>query len=98
MGLFEGKRIGRAKNLEKLEKEIKELHKRVSSSRANLDLKLGDLAKLKELSFKKELEQSQARLQELNSDFVSVRTKKEQLAELLNSNATKREDILARIE
>ena len=98
VGLFEGKRIGRAKNLEKLEKEIKELHKRVSTSRANLDQKLGDLAKLKELSFKKELEQSQARLQELNSDFVSVRTKKEQLAELLNSNATKREDILARIE
>ena len=98
VGLFEGKRIGRAKNLEKLEKEIKELHKRVSTFRANLDQKLGDLAKLKELSFKKELEQSQARLQELNSDFVSVRTKKEQLSELLYSNANKREDILARIE
>ncbi len=98
VGLFEGKRIGRAKNLEKLEKEIKELHKKVSTSRANLDQKLGDLSKLKELSFKKELEQSQARLQELNSDFVSVRTKKEQLAELLYSNANKREDILARIE
>ena len=98
VGLFEGKRIGRAKNLEKLEKEIKELHKKVSTSRANLDQKLGDLSKLKELSYKKDLEQSQARLQELNSDFVSVRTKKEQLAELLYSNATKREDILARIE
>ena len=98
VGLFEGKRIGRAKNLEKLEKEIKELHKLVSTSRANLDQKLGDLAKLKEQSFKKELEQSQVRLQERNSDFVSVRTKKEQLAELLYSNANKREDILARIK
>ena len=97
VGLFEGKRIGRAKNLEKLEREIKELHKKVSTSRANLDQKLGELTKLKELSFKKALEESQARLQELNSDFVSVRTKKEQLAELLYSNANKREDILARI-
>ncbi len=97
VGLFEGKRIGRAKNLEKLEREIKELHKKVSTSRANLDQKLGELTKLKELSFKKDLEGSQARLQELNSDFVSVRTKKEQLAELLYSNANKREDILARI-
>jgi len=97
VGLFEGKRIGRAKNLEKLEKEIKELHKKVSSSRANLDLKLGELTKLKELSYKKALEESQARLQELNSEYVSVRTKKEQLAELLNSNANKREDILTRI-
>lgn len=98
VGLFEGKRIGRAKNLEKLEKEIKELHQKVSTSRADLDQKLGDLAKLKELSFKKELEQSQAQLQELNSGFVSIRTKKEQLAELLYSNANKREDILTRIE
>ncbi len=98
VGLFEGKRIGRAKNLEKLEKEIKELHQKVSTSRSNLDQNLGELAKMKELSFKKELEQSQARLQELNSDFVSVRTKKEQLAELLYSNANKREDILTRIE
>ncbi|MEY3645272.1 MAG: hypothetical protein RLZZ207_1970 [Bacteroidota bacterium] len=98
VGLFEGKRIGRAKNLEKLEKEIKELHQKVSTSRADLDQKLRNLAKLKELSFKKELEQSQAQLQELNSGFVSIRTKKEQLAELLYSNANKREDILTRIE
>jgi chromosome segregation protein len=97
VGLFEGKRIGRAKNLEKLEKEIKELHKKVSSSRANLDFKLGELTKLKELSYKKALEESQAKLQVLNSEYVSVRTKKEQLAELLYSNANKREDILARI-
>ncbi len=97
VGLFEGKRIGRAKNLEKLEKEIKELHKKVSSSRANLDLKLGELTKLKELSYKKALEESQAKLQVLNSEYVSVRTKKEQLSELLYSNANKREDILARI-
>ncbi|MCM0041470.1 MAG: chromosome segregation protein SMC [Algoriphagus sp.] len=98
VGLFEGKRIGRAKNLEKLEKEIKELNKKVSTSRANLDQKLGELTKLKELSYKKALEDSQANLQVLNSEFVSVRTKKEQLSELLTSNATKREDILARIE
>ena len=97
VGLFEGKRIGRAKNLEKLEKEIKELNKKVSTSRANLDQKLGELTKLKELSYKKALEESQAKLQAMNSEYVSVRTKKEQLSELLTSNATKREDIMARI-
>ncbi len=97
VGLFEGKRIGRAKNLEKLEKEIKELNKKVSTSRANLDQKLGELTKLKELSYKKALEESQEKLQTLNSEYISVRTKKEQLSELLTSNATKREDILARI-
>lgn len=97
VGLFEGKRIGRAKNLEKLEKEIRELNKKVSTSRANLDQKLGELTKLKELSYKKALEESQVNLQALNSEHVSIHTKKEQLSELLTSNATKREDILARI-
>jgi chromosome segregation protein SMC, common bacterial type len=97
VGLFEGKRIGRAKNLEKLDKEIKELNKKVSASRANLDKNLSELSKLKEISFKKELEEKQGQINELNQSYVSVRTKKEQLAELLSSNANKREDILDRI-
>lgn len=97
VGLFEGKRIGRAKNLEKLEKEIKELQKKVGLTRSNLDQKVSELTKLKEVSFKKVLAESQASIADLNSAFVSVRTKKEQLAELLSSNANKREDILDRI-
>lgn len=97
VGLFEGKRIGRAKNLEKLDKDIKELQKKVSTTRSNLDQKLSDLLKLKEVNFKKALEEWQNKISELNQNFVSVRTKKEQLAELLSSNANKREDILDRI-
>ncbi|WP_111670977.1 chromosome segregation protein SMC [Algoriphagus litoralis] len=97
VGLFEGKRIGRAKNLEKLDREIKDLSKKVSATRANLDQKLSDLLKLKEVSHKKTLEESQNRINELNSAYVSIRTKKEQLAELLSSNSHKREDILERI-
>lgn len=97
VGLFEGKRIGRAKNLEKLDKEIKDLNKKVSATRNNLDQKLSDLMKLKEVSYKKVLEESQQQINEINQNYVSVRTKKEQLAELLSSNANKREDILDRI-
>ncbi|WPR77152.1 chromosome segregation protein SMC [Algoriphagus sp. NG3] len=97
VGLFEGKRIGRAKNLEKLDKEIKELNKKVSSIRNNLDNKLSELMKLKEISYKKTLEEWQNKINGINQEFVSVRTKKEQLAELLSSNANKREDILDRI-
>lgn len=97
VGLFEGKRIGRAKNLEKLDREIKDLNKKVSSTRNNLDNKLSELMKLKEISYKKTLEEWQNKINTTNQDFVSVRTKKEQLAELLSSNANKREDILDRI-
>ncbi|WP_268036425.1 chromosome segregation protein SMC [Algoriphagus sp. PAP.12] len=97
VGLFEGKRIGRAKNLEKLDKEIKDLNKKVSATRSNLDQKLSDLMKLREISYKKSLEEKQAQISEINQQYVSIRTKKEQLAELLSSNANKREDILDRI-
>ena len=97
VGLFEGKRIGRAKNLEKLEKDIKELQKKVSSTRSNLDQKLSDLLKFKEINHRKSLEEWQSKISELNQNFVSIRTKKEQLADLLSSNANKREDILERI-
>ncbi|MBW3468164.1 chromosome segregation protein SMC [Arthrospiribacter ruber] len=98
VGLFEGKRIGRAKNLEKLEKEIKDLNKKVSGTRSNLDTKITDLLKLKEVSYKKEIEQLQQEINEVNQQYVSIRTKKEQLAELLDSNANKKEDILEKIE
>ncbi|MCH7410896.1 chromosome segregation protein SMC [Belliella sp. DSM 111904] len=98
VGLFEGKRIGRAKNLEKLEKDIKELSKKVSQTRSNLDGKLTDLLKLKEVSYKLPIEGLQAEISEVNQEYVSIRTKKEQLAEMLSTNANKREDILERIE
>jgi chromosome segregation protein len=98
VGLFEGKRIGRAKNLEKLEKEIKELTKKVSLTRSNLDSKMGDMLKLKETSFRSSIEKLQQEINEINQQYVSVRTKKEQLSELLHSNANKREDIFERID
>ena len=98
VGLFEGKRIGRAKNLEKLEKDIKELNKKVSATRSNLDGKISDLLKLKEVSYKSAIEKIQQEFNEINQEFISIRTKKEQLSELLSSNANKREDILERVE
>ncbi len=52
VGLFEGKRIGRAKNLEKLEKAIKELNKRISQIKTSLEEKQAELSKLKENNFR----------------------------------------------
>src|SRR5690606_35831674 len=97
VGLFEGKRIGRAKNLEKLEKESKEQKEKISTTRTNLDNQGSDLMKLKEISHRPPLEDLRNEIKEINQEYVSVRTKKEQLAELLSSNANKREDILDRI-
>ncbi|WP_092178313.1 chromosome segregation protein SMC [Cyclobacterium xiamenense] len=98
VGLFEGKRIGRAKNLEKLEKEIKFHQKTITEIKANLDRKSADLSALKAITFKTKLEEQQSVVNELNQELVSVRTKKEQLAEMLTSNADKKEDIQEKIQ
>ncbi|MFC4872515.1 chromosome segregation protein SMC [Negadavirga shengliensis] len=97
VGLFEGKRIGRAKNLEKLEKEIKELNKKISLVRNNLDKKTGELMKLKAVNYKQAIDELQQEIITINQEYVSIKTKKEQLSELLSSNADKKEDILDKI-
>ncbi|MFT7381925.1 MAG: chromosome segregation protein, partial [Roseivirga sp.] len=51
VGLFEGKRIGRAKNLEKLQKSIKELETQIAEIKERLDEKQKELAQLKSSGF-----------------------------------------------
>ena len=55
--------------------------------------KTAELSKLKAVNFKLSIEEKQLKVNELNQDFVSIKTKKEQLAEMLSSNANKKEDI-----
>ncbi len=50
VGLFEGKKIGRAKNLEKLEREIKGLNKKLNEIEPSLNEKVKELEKLKSSS------------------------------------------------
>ncbi|MEX2513741.1 MAG: chromosome segregation protein SMC [Cyclobacteriaceae bacterium] len=98
VGLFEGKRIGRVKNLENLEKEIKSLNKKINDIKINFDNKAAEVSKLKSFSFKSPLEEINGEVNTLNQEMVSVKTKKEQLGELLSSNADKKEDIGERIQ
>lgn len=97
IGLFEGKRIGRAKNLEKLEVEIKELKKDQSSKDqyiAELSQQIENLTQASQIS---SLEQLKEDLNKVNEMEVSVKTKKEQYAELLFSNKNRRQDIQEQI-
>ena len=98
VGLFEGKRIGRAKNLEKLRKEIRELETRIAGIKEKLDGKQKELARLKSATHRAELEQLQREFNQVNEEYISVKTRKEQLARMLTSNTTRREDITANIE
>ncbi|SMG08566.1 condensin subunit Smc [Marivirga sericea] len=91
VGLFEGKRIGRAKNLEKLQVEIKDLNKKISQIKESLESRQKDLDNLKVHSYRENIEILQSEINEVNSEYVSIRTKQEQFSQMLNSAANKRE-------
>lgn len=98
VGLFEGKRIGRAKNLEKLEKDIKTLESKAVDIKEKLDQKQQELARLKSDTFKSEIDQLQTDFNRTNEEYISVKTKKEQLGQMLSTHANRREGIVNNID
>lgn len=98
VGLFEGKKIGRAKNLEKLDKEIKELTGKLGEIRDNLVQRQSDLEKLRHTTIRQEIDELQHAIRQVNEEFVSVRTKREQFSELLSNADLRREDILEKVD
>ncbi len=98
VGLFEGKKIGRAKNLEKLEKEIKELSIKLEEIRSSLLERQRDLEKVRNNNLRQRVEELQNSLRQVNEEHVSIRTKREQFSSMLNSADLRREDILEKID
>ncbi len=98
VGLFEGKKIGRAKNLEKLDKEIKELNKKLEEVRYSLLDRQRELERLRNHNLKVSIEEAQNAIKQVNDEYISVKTKKEQFAEMINNADLRREDILEKID
>ncbi|MCE2997254.1 MAG: chromosome segregation protein SMC [Cyclobacteriaceae bacterium] len=98
VGLFEGKKIGRAKNLEKLDKEIKELTKKVDDIRHSLMDRQRELERLKNNTLKQQIEEAQNSIKLVSDEHISVRTKQEQFSAMLNNADLRREDILEKID
>lgn len=98
VGLFEGKKIGRAKNLEKLEKEIRELTTKIDEIRTSLVQRQSDLEKLKANKMRHQVDELQNSLRQVNEEYVSVRTKREQFANMLSTAGLRSEDILEKID
>jgi chromosome segregation protein len=98
VGLFEGKKIGRAKNLEKLDKEIKELTKKVEDIRHSLVDRQRELERLRNNTLKQQIEEAQSAIKLVSDEFISVRTKQEQFSSMLSSADLRKEDIIEKIE
>ncbi|MBC6401847.1 MAG: chromosome segregation protein SMC [Ekhidna sp.] len=97
-GLFEGKRIGGAKNLERLEKEIKELKEQQRFHNNAIETLKTRLEQLKQSSKHRLLEETKEDISRINEFYVLTQTKREQFSELLSSNKTRKVDIQLRIE
>src|SRR5258705_8448387 len=98
VGLFEGKKIGRAKNLEKLDVEIKDFSKKLEDVRHSLIDRQRELERLRNNTLKQQIEEAQNAIKLVNDEFISVKTKKEQFHSMLSNADLRREDILEKIE
>lgn len=97
VGLFEGKRIGRAKNLENLIKEIKSLNQKIEQLQIQEDNHVSKLASLRATSQKETIDEQRNILNRLNNELISVKTKQEQYQEFIKNSQTRKLDIEGKI-
>ena len=95
VGLFEGKRIGRAKNLEQLKETLQARQHEIQAHEERLREQQQQLQTLKQNARSDTIFEIQREINRLNQEHVTYRSRKEQLAEVLDSNHLKREDTLS---
>ncbi|MFQ3577327.1 MAG: chromosome segregation protein SMC, partial [Cytophagales bacterium] len=98
VGLFEGKRIGRAKNLEKLEKEISSLTAELMNIRQEQNKKNNLLQELKQSTKKTVLEALTLDCAEIKNQLSTYKAKLEQLKTLLQSSEDRQAHLNSKIE
>jgi len=97
VGIFEGKKLGRALNLEKMQNLINKYSKEASELKNTQNATLQLIATLKGQTKKKDMERLQKEIIQLQQEHVSIKVKREQIAQLLQSVSTRKEDLIARI-
>ncbi|MBL4676153.1 MAG: chromosome segregation protein SMC [Mucilaginibacter sp.] len=97
VGLFEGKRIGRAKNLDNLLKEIKQAETRIQTLKNQNEELNSHLAALKASGKANEVRQKQFELNQLNTELVTVKTKQEQYQAFIENSLNRKQAIADKI-
>lgn len=97
IGLFDGKRIGRAKNLESLAKEIKVRQATTLKLKEALERESGKLKILQSSSSKQDIQQFQNTIHRLTNELTSVQTRQEQHVAFIENTQTRKQDIAQKI-
>jgi chromosome segregation protein len=98
LGLFQGKRLGRAKNLEKLDKELKKLNKELTAEKMKLDTALEKMNQLKKLNYGRELEPLRRQLLERQKDLSVLQSREKEYNEFLARVGQRTGELLEELE
>nr|WP_306429308.1 hypothetical protein [Sphingobacterium sp. E70] len=97
VGLFEGKRIGRAKNLEVLSQEIKALNLEIAKLEDKITAETARVETLRGNSQKELIDELRFQLNRLNNELITVKTKQEQYQAFINNSQIRKKDIQEKI-
>jgi chromosome segregation protein len=97
VGLFEGKRIGRAKNLENFAKEISSLAQKITALQNTIEKESQSLETLRSASQKDQNSQKERSVQSLNNEYISIKTKQEQYVAFMENSKNRKQDIESKI-
>ncbi|RZJ36730.1 MAG: chromosome segregation protein SMC, partial [Chryseobacterium sp.] len=97
VGLFEGKRIGRAKNLENLAKEIKMSESLINQYNQAITTETDQIFNLKEASKVSQINTLQQELNRLINEQISVQTRRDQYQEFITTSENRKTDIAQKI-
>ncbi|NGM61905.1 chromosome segregation protein SMC [Sphingobacterium sp. SGG-5] len=98
VGLFEGKRIGRAKNLENLAKEIKAINQRITDLQQTESDQTQLLSSLKSQSKREVIDELRMQLNRIQNEWTSVKTKQEQYQAFISSSQHRKQDIEQKLQ
>lgn len=93
VGLFEGKRIGRAKNLDKLQKEVKKLEKETDKLRKSILSTEDTIENLTKSSKANEIAEKRKIVTEINQQFTATQTKLENVEKYKETNLLKHKNV-----
>ncbi len=97
VGLFEGKRIGRAKNLENLAREIKQAELLINQYNQSISTATAEILQLKSSSKIDQIGVLQQELNRLTNEQISVQTRRDQYQEFITTSENRKTDIAQKI-
>ena len=98
VGLFEGKRIGRAKNLEKLQKDLKTIEKDTAALQKNVLVYQDKLEGISDKSQTAEIKDLQSQVNDTKLSYTSTKTQLENLNAFFESNVQKSKNVIEAID